>query len=55
MSYGGNKMRKVYKKENQNMFTTTPNQIGWEYSIMTGNFAKTQREREELMRRQRRR
>lgn len=55
MSNGGTMMKKIYKRENQNLFGVTPNQIGLECCIMTGNFAKTQREREELVRRQRRR
>lgn len=48
-------MRKIYKKENQNLFGVTPNQTGWNYSIITGNYVMTQKDREEQMRRQRRR
>jgi len=48
-------MKKIYKRENQNMLVTRPNEIGWNYSILPGNFAITQKEREDQMRRQRRR
>lgn len=45
---------KKYRKENQQVFGIRPNHIGWEYSIITGNYVITPKDREEQMKRQRR-
>ncbi len=48
-------MKKIYKRENQNLLDIKPSQFEWPLSNLSGNYAKSPIERQNDYQRQRKR